>query len=94
MTNQLPQPIKLEPTEQARLSALVARENALGKMTQDFQAAYEQRAQAVQQDMRLFWQDIAKKYGIDLNAVLYTANEDFTTLLPTQMRFGPPAANG
>lgn len=62
-------------------------------MTADFQAQYEQRGAAVAQDMRLFWQDLANKYGIDLNTVLYSATEDFTQIVPTQMRFvGAPTA--
>lgn len=87
----------LEKTDQTRLAALVARENALSKMTADFQAQYETRAAAVTQDMRLFWQDIANKYGLDLSSVLYAANEDFSQVIPTQMRFPqapPAAANG
>lgn len=67
---------------------MVARENALQKMTVDFQQAYEQRAAAVQQDMRLFWQDAAIKYELDLASVLYAANDDMTQLVPQQMRFG------
>lgn len=83
----------MEKADQAKLAALVARENALQKMTADFQAQYEQRAAAVAQDMRLFWQDQAIKHGIDLNTVLYSASDDFTTLIPTQMRFvGAPTA--
>lgn len=81
----------MEKTEQSRLAALVAREQALGKMTADFQQQYEVRAQAVTQDMRLFWQELASKYGIDLNSVLYVANDDFSQIIPQQMRFVPPA---
>ena len=62
-------------------------------MTADFQQQYEQRAAAVAQDMRLFWQGIAGKYGVDLGTVLYSATDDFTQIVPTQMRFqGAPTA--
>lgn len=92
MTQTIPQTIKLDAEDVAALSQLSAREKALSQMTADFQERYEQRAAALQQDTQLTWMRLGEKYGIDLRNVLYAASPDFSEIIPTQMRFGVPAA--
>lgn len=78
--------VDLSTDEQARLRKLNDAQQGMQNFMQSMLTAGETRAAALQQQGRELFEELAKKYGLDLTKVTYVPSPDGTQLVPTLAR--------
>ena len=75
-------PVDLDVAEQSRLREIQEKSAGLAKLQDQLLTMCQARMSEMQQMGRTFFEEIAKKYGLDLKHVEYAPSPDFTQLVP------------
>ncbi len=77
--------IDLEPEDQARMRDLNDKTAGVQRMIQMFVESGERRIAELQGQGRVLFEDLGKKYNLDLNHVVYQPSVDGKQLVPTMV---------
>lgn len=78
--------VDLEIGDQQKLRTLRDKELALQNLVRMQQEMAERRAQEVVEIGRTVWDELSKKYKLDVKHINYVPNDEFTQLRPTMVK--------
>jgi hypothetical protein len=85
------QRVKLDAADAARLRKLTVAQESITAFVKTVVQAGETRAAAIQQEGADLYRDLAAKYNLDLDRVVYKPSGDGAELIPIQMRLDEDA---
>ena len=88
ISNALPKRIKLDKDLAARLRKLNDRREGVQQFVQMITRQGEERLGELMNEGRGIWDDVQKRYGIDLENVSWNLDKDGETIVPVALRLG------